>query len=33
MVLDLMQECGGNDREVIIKTDQEAAIQFLVEDV
>ena len=33
MVLDLMHECGDKDREVIVKTDQEPAIQFLVDDV
>ena len=33
MVLELMEECGDNDREVIVKTDQEASIKFLVDDV
>jgi hypothetical protein len=33
MVLELMAECGDADRDVILKTDQEAAIKFLVDDV
>ena len=33
MVVELINECGDKDREVIIKTDQEPAIQFLVDDV
>ena len=33
MVLELINECGDKNREVIVKSDQEAAIQFLVEDV
>jgi hypothetical protein len=33
MVLELMHECGDKDREMIVKWAQEAAIQFLVEDV
>jgi hypothetical protein len=28
-----MNECGDKDREVIVKTDQENAIQFLVDDI
>jgi hypothetical protein len=33
MALDLTNECGDKDRDIILKTDQEPAIQFLVEDV
>ena len=33
MVLDLINECGDKDRDVILKTDQEPAIKFLVDDV
>jgi hypothetical protein len=33
MVNELINECGDKDREIILKTDQEPAIQFLVEDV
>ena len=33
MVLDLINECGDRDRDVILKTDQEPAIKFLVDDV
>ena len=33
MVLELMNECGDKDREVIVKSDQEPAIQFLVDDI
>ena len=32
-VLDLINECGDKDRTVILKTDQEPAIKFLVDDV
>ena len=32
-VLDLINECGDKDRPVILKTDQEPAIKFLVDDV
>ena len=33
MVNELIHECGDKDRDVIVKSDQEPAIQFLVEDV
>jgi hypothetical protein len=33
MVLELMNECGDKDREVIVKSDQEPAIQFLIDDI
>ena len=33
MVLELISECGDKDRDVIVKTDQEPAIKFLVDDV
>ena len=33
MVNELIDECGDKDRDIIVKTDQEPAIQFLVEDV
>ena len=33
MAIELMNECGDRDRDVIVKTDQEAAIKFLVDDV
>ena len=33
MVLDLIRECGDGNRDVIVKTDQEPAIKFLVDDV
>ena len=33
LVLELISECGDKDREVIVKTDQESAIKFLVDDV
>ena len=33
MVLELMNECGDKDREVIVKSDQEPAIRFLIDDV
>ena len=33
MVLELINECGDKDQDVILKTDQEAAIKFLVDDV
>ena len=32
-VLDLIRECGDKDSTVIVKTDQEPAIKFLVDDV
>jgi hypothetical protein len=32
-VLELMKECGDKDREVIVKSDQEPAIQFLIDDI
>ena len=31
MVLELISECGDKDRDVIVKTDQEPAIKFLVD--
>ena len=33
MVVDLIEECGDKDRTVIVKSDQEPAIKFLVDDV
>ena len=33
MVIDLINECGDKDRDIILKTDQESAIKCLVEDV
>ena len=33
MVLDLIHECGDKNREVIVKSDQEAAIKNLVDEV
>ena len=33
MVIELINECGDKDQDVILKTDQEAAIKFLVDDV
>jgi hypothetical protein len=33
MALELIDECGDKDRDVILKTDQEAAILFLVDDI
>jgi hypothetical protein len=33
MVLELVNECGDRDQDIILKTDQEPAIQFLVDDV
>ena len=33
MVIELINECGDNDQDVILKTDQEAAIKFLDDDV
>jgi hypothetical protein len=33
MILELMRERGDKDREVIVKTDQETAIRFFVDDV
>ena len=33
MVIDLIEECGDKDRAIIVKSDQEPAIQFLVDDV
>ena len=33
MVLDLIAECGDKDRPIIVKSDQEPAILFLVDDV
>ena len=33
MVLQLISECGDKDRDVIVKTDQEPAIKFFVDDV
>ena len=33
MVLELISECGDKDRDVIVKTDQEPAIKFFVDDV
>ena len=33
MVVELVNECGDKDQDIIVKTDQEAAIQFLVDDV
>jgi hypothetical protein len=32
-VLDLIKECGDDNRDIIVKTDQENAIRFLVDDV
>ena len=32
-VLELISECGDKDRDVIVKTDQEPAIKFLVDNV
>ena len=29
---ELIHECGDKDRDIIVKTDQELAIQFLVKD-
>ena len=31
--MDLMEECGDMERPIIVKTDQEPAIKFLVDDV
>ena len=33
MVIELINECGDKDQDVILKTDQEAAIKFFVDDV
>ena len=33
MVLELIEECGDKDRDIIVKTDQEPAILFLVDDI
>ena len=33
MVIELINECGDQDQDVILKTDQEPAIKFLVDDV
>jgi hypothetical protein len=33
MVLDLIKECGDERRDIIVKTDQENAIKFLVDDI
>ena len=33
MVLELIEECGDKDRQIIVKTDQEPAIKFLVDDI
>ena len=33
MIMELMRECGDKGREVIVKTDQENAIKFLVDDI
>ena len=33
MVIELINECRDKDQDVILKTDQEAAIQFLVDGV
>ena len=33
MVLDLIRECGDDNRDIILKTDQENAIKFLVDDI
>ena len=33
MVMDLIGECGDKDQAIIVKTDQEPAIKFLVDDV
>ena len=33
MVMDLIDECGDKNRPIIVKTDQEPAIKFLVEDI
>ena len=33
MVIELINECGDKEQDVILKTDQEAAIKFLVDDV
>ena len=32
MVIELINECGDKNQDVILKTDQEAAIKFLVVD-
>ena len=33
MVIEFINECGDKDHDVILKTDQEAAIKFLVDEV
>ena len=33
MVIDLIEKCGNKDRSILVKSDQEPAIQFLVDDV
>ena len=33
MVIELINECGDKDQDVILKTDQEPAVKFLVDDV
>ena len=33
MVMELIEECGDKDRHIIMKSDQEHAIQYLVDDV
>ena len=33
MVIDMIEECGDKDRVIIVTSDQEPAIQFLVDDV
>ena len=32
-VIDLVNECGNKDRDIIVKTDQEEAILYLVDDL
>ena len=33
MVMELLEECGDRDRDIILKSDQEPAIKFLVDDI
>ena len=33
MAMNLIEECGDRDRDIILKSDQEPAIKFLVDDI
>ena len=32
-VIELINECGDKDQDIVLKTDQEPAIKFLVDDI